>query len=486
MLFNSIEFILFFPLVFLVYWYLLGNNIKLKNAFLLLASYIFYGWWDYRFLALIATSSLVDYLCALGMERVQREWGDSKQGYKRKKIYLLTSLTVNLGMLGVFKYYNFFIDSSVQLINQIGFQANVTSLAIILPVGISFYTFQTLSYTFDVYSGKIKPTKDAITFFAYVSFFPQLVAGPIERATHLLPQFKSLRVLTYPKIVIGLRLLLWGFFKKMVIADNCAPYVDWVFANYQEVGSVHLFWGLVMFVFQVYGDFSGYSDIAIGLACLLGFHLKPNFRYPFFSRNLAEFWTKWHISLYTWFRDYVYVPMGGSYKSTLHTVRNIFIVFMLSALWHGANTSFLFWGFLNFLIIALYFFLRTHGIISVQEERKEILITDLAKMAFTFLLISLTFIYVRSPTIGFGNSYFVSMLSGWDRSMAYTTNQLYLTCLLIILMLIVEWKGREYINPLDKILEASPSPLRWCYYYCIIGLILIIGGRPVDFYYFQF
>ncbi|MBU4332951.1 MAG: MBOAT family protein, partial [Candidatus Omnitrophica bacterium] len=343
MLFNSIEFAVFLPIVFVLYWFLSGNNLKARNIILLVSSYIFYGWWDWRFLSLIVFSSLVDYLVGLGLSK-----SDARI---TRKILLLTSIIVNIGLLGFFKYFNFFIDSFTNAFTLFGFEFNSQRLNIILPVGISFYTFQTLSYSIDVYKRKISPTKDIVAFFAFVSFFPQLVAGPIERAANLLPQFYTKRIFDNRKAVDGMRQILWGLFKKVVIADNCANFVNDVFANHSIYNGSTLFIGVIFFAFQIYCDFSGYSDIAIGTSRLFGFNLMRNFAFPYFSRDIAEFWRRWHISLSTWFRDYIYIPIGGSKGSAWQKVRNVFVIFIISGLWHGANWTFVVWGLLN----ALYF-----------------------------------------------------------------------------------------------------------------------------------
>ena len=343
MLFNSIEFAIFLPIVFLLYWFVFQRNLKLQNFFLLVVSYIFYGWWDWRFLSLIVFSSFVDYFVGVGLKKEENQ--------SKRKLLLLTSILVNLGFLGFFKYYNFFADNFVEAFTLFGKQLNTYSLNIVLPVGISFYTFQTLSYSIDVYKRKLEPTEDVISFFAFVSFFPQLVAGPIERATNLLPQFYKKRKFDYSQAVDGMRQILWGLFKKIVIADNAAKVVNDVFSNYQDLNGSMLLIGGIFFAFQIYGDFSGYSDIAIGTARLFGFNLMKNFAFPYFSRDIAEFWRRWHISLSTWFRDYLYIPLGGSRGGTWMKVRNTFAIFIVSGFWHGANWTFIIWGTLN----AIYF-----------------------------------------------------------------------------------------------------------------------------------
>ena len=344
MLFNSIDFALFLPLIFFLYWFVLKGKLRSQNILLLISSYVFYGWWDYRFLSLIAFSTLVDYSIGRAMVKSDRP--------NVKTALLTTSLVVNLGLLFFFKYYNFFLDNFVGAFRFFGTEFQVERLNIILPVGISFYTFQTLSYTIDVYRGNLKPTRNFIDFAAFVSFFPQLVAGPIERATNLLPQFARIRAFDYGLAVMGLRQILWGLVKKVVIADNCASIVNEIFANSANESGSTLVLGALLFAFQIYGDFSGYSDIAIGTARLFGFDLMQNFAFPYFSRDIAEFWRRWHISLSTWFRDYLYIPLGGSRGGMNMKIRNTFAIFLVSGFWHGANWTFIVWGALQCLVFS--------------------------------------------------------------------------------------------------------------------------------------
>lgn len=340
MLFNSIEFLLFLVSIFLLYWFVF-KQLKIQNSLILLASYFFYGWWDWRFLSLILASTLVDYTIGIALHKTSLK--------RKKKLLLFLSLLFNLGILGFFKYFNFFIENWIHLWSSLGVPMNKSSFDIILPVGISFYTFQTLSYTIDIYRNKLTPTRNFIVFSSFISFFPQLLAGPIERASNLLPQFHKERAFNYDFAVSGIKLILWGLFKKIVIADNCAIYVNEVFENYQDQSGLTLIFGAIYFAFQIYGDFSGYSDIAIGTARLFGFDLMRNFNYPYFSRDIAEFWRRWHISLSTWFRDYLYIPLGGSKGSRFNQIRNVFIIFLVSGFWHGANWTFVLWGGLNAL-----------------------------------------------------------------------------------------------------------------------------------------
>ena len=385
MLFNSLDFAIFLPIFFILYWYVTNRNLQLQNFLIVVASYIFYGWWDWRFLFLIFFSSITDYIIGKCLQITEKE--------KYRKTLLWISIVTNIGFLGFFKYYNFFVDSFVTAFSFFGKSISVNSLDIILPVGISFYTFQTLSYTIDVYKRKLEPAKDIISFLAFVSFFPQLVAGPIERATNLLPQFYKKRVFEYDKAVDGMRQMLWGLFKKVVIADNCAEYANAIFNNYTDFSGSTLVLGAIFFTFQIYCDFSGYSDMAIGMSRLFGFNLMKNFAFPYFSRDIAEFWRRWHISLSTWFRDYLYIPLGGSKGSLLTIVRNTFIIFLVSGFWHGANWTFIIWGFLN----ALYFL----PLLLVKRNRRNLDIVAENRVLPTIkeLLSMLTTLFLRLSLI---------------------------------------------------------------------------------------
>jgi len=405
MLFNSIDFAIFLPIVFLLYWFVTNRNLKLQNFLIVAASYLFYGWWDWRFLSLILFSSLVDYFVGIGLLKQENQ--------TKRKILLWTSILVNLGFLGFFKYYNFFLDNFITAFSFFGTEIKANSLNIILPVGISFYTFQTLSYSIDVYRRKLEPTKDFIAFSAFVSFFPQLVAGPIERAAHLLPQFYKKRTFDYSKAVDGMRQILWGLFKKIVIADNCAEYANLIFNNSADYSGSTLVLGALFFTFQIYGDFSGYSDIAIGTSRLFGFDLMRNFNFPYFSRDIAEFWRRWHISLSTWFRDYLYIPLGGSRGGTWMKVRNTFIIFIVSGFWHGANWTFIVWGALN----AIYFLpllLTNNNRNNLETVAQGKLLPSLKEVSFMLLTFGLTvfaWIFFRAENIGHAISYVSEILS---------------------------------------------------------------------------
>lgn len=408
MLFNSIEFLLFLPVVFVLYWFVFDRKLKYQNLLILLSSYIFYGWWDYRFLSLILLSTIVDYFIGLRIS--------NQASLKNKRILLWCSVLFNLGVLGFFKYYNFFIDSWINLFNSVGYDIkSVWTLNIILPVGISFYTFQTMSYTIDIYKGKLKPTKDFISFASFVSFFPQLVAGPIERASNLLPQILKKRVFKYEQGVQGLRLILWGMFKKVVIADSLAPVVNDIFGNYQEFGGGTLWLGAIYFAFQIYCDFSGYSDIAIGTSKLFGFELMSNFKFPYFSRNIGEFWRRWHISLSTWFRDYLYIPLGGSQKGKWKSIRNVFIIFIVSGFWHGANWTFIFWGLFHAMLFLPSFIFNTNRKYTTSIIAQNTLLPspkELIQVITTFLLVTIGWVLFRSETIIDAFNYLNKMIVG--------------------------------------------------------------------------
>lgn len=480
MLFNSFEFLIFFPVVFLLYWYVFQKHLKAQNAFILVASYVFYGWWDWRFLGLIAFSSLVDYWTGLKL-------GQEEDDFKRK-VYLGISLGVNLGLLGFFKYFNFFIDSTIQAINALGFQANEYSLQLILPVGISFYTFQTMSYTIDIYRKQMVPTKDPVAFFAYVSFFPQLVAGPIERASNLLPQFFKQRVFDYTKAMDGMRQILWGFFMKLVIADNCAVFVDQAFKNPESQPGINLLIGAIFFSFQIYGDFGGYSNIAIGTGKLLGFGLMRNFAYPYFSRDIAEFWRRWHISLSTWFRDYVYIPLGGSRVSRGLAIRNIFVIFLLSGFWHGANWTFIVWGGLNAIyFLPLYLSNKNRTNTDLVAENSMLpSIKEFSQILTTFLLTTLTWVFFRSPDVSSAFIYLKGLFALDLFSRPQMDVRVYLFGAITLFFVLLEWMGRKHEFAIQKMAFSKPAIYRYGLYYSLVMMVFLFARRSQEFIYFQF
>lgn len=482
MLFNSIDFAIFLPIVFILYWFGTNRNLKLQNFLIVAASYLFYGWWDWRFLSLILFSTIVDYSVGLGLLKQVNQ--------TKRKILLWTSILVNLGFLGFFKYYNFFLDNFITAFSFFGTEIQANTLNIILPVGISFYTFQTLSYSIDVYKRKLEPTKDFIAFSAFVSFFPQLVAGPIERATHLLPQFYKKRTFDYSKAVDGMRQILWGLFKKIVIADNCAEFANQIFNNSANMNGSTLVLGALFFTFQIYGDFSGYSDIAIGTSRLFGFDLMQNFNFPYFSRDIAEFWRRWHISLSTWFRDYLYIPLGGSRGGTWMKVRNTFIIFIVSGFWHGANWTFIVWGALN----AIYFLpllLTNNNRNNLETVAQGKLLPSLKELSFMLLTFGLTlfaWIFFRAENIGHAISYISGILSPSLFSMPQfdEMNNAIIVVTLVVIFVLIEWLGREGQYAISDLGLKWKRPIRYSIYYAIILAIFWFGGKEQQFIYFQF
>jgi alginate O-acetyltransferase complex protein AlgI len=486
MFFNSIDFAIFLPIVFILYWFVTDKNLKLQNVLIVAASYLFYGWWDWRFLSLIIFSTTIDYLIGIKLK--------NEENRLKRKVLLWISIFVNLGFLGFFKYYNFFLDNFITAFSFFGTEIKANTLNIILPVGISFYTFQTLSYTIDVYKRKLEPTKDFAAFAAFVSFFPQLVAGPIERATHLLPQFYKRRQFDYSKAVDGMRQILWGLFKKIVIADNCAEYANLIFNNSTDYSGSILVLGALFFTFQIYCDFSGYSDIAIGTSRLFGFNLIRNFNSPYFSRDIAEFWRRWHISLSTWFRDYLYIPLGGSHGGTWIKIRNTFIIFIVSGFWHGANWTFIVWGALNavyFLPLLLFNKNRTYLDIVAQGKLFPSLKESL-KMLGTFSLTVLAWIFFRADNISHAISYLTKIFSKSFFTIPKGSDFLgtgihpYVILVLIGVFIFVEWIGREHQHPIAYLSTKLNHPLRYVMYCSIVILIFWFDGREQEFIYFQF
>jgi len=476
MLFNSIEFLLFLPIVFCLYWFAFRKLIW-QNLFLIVASYIFYGWWDWRFLVLIAFSSVCSYFFGNLIKKEQNK--ENKYG----KLYLTLNIVINLTLLGIFKYYNFFVSSFVSAVSMLGFDFNVRTLHLILPIGISFYTFQALSYTIDIYKKKIEPASNPIEFFAFISFFPQLVAGPIERATNLLPQIQRPRIFSYEQAADGTRQILWGLFKKMVIADNCAIIVNTIWNNYQNEDGMTLIVATILFAFQIYGDFSGYSDIAIGTGHLFGINLMQNFRFPFFSKTIAEFWRRWHISLNSWLIDYIYIPLGGGRVGKLRKVRNILIVFLTSGLWHGANWTYIAWG-------GLYGLLMIPSTLKNKKTKEGIIdnsikgrLKDQIKILLTFISFLAGLIVFRSNTISDAVLFYKRLLC--DTSFIIPDID-YTVFIYILILLRFEWIHREKQFGLQLDLNKWYPALRYCVYILLMFSILILSGKSTQFIYFQF
>ena len=474
MLFNSIEFLLFLLIVFLLYWFVFNKNLKGQNLLILVSSYVFYGWWDYRFLSLIFLSTIVDYIIGLNIPKQDSE--------RKQKLLLWCSVLFNLGVLGFFKYYNFFVDSWIDLFSSFGYETmSVWTLNIILPVGISFYTFQTMSYTIDIYRKKLEPTKDFISFASFVSFFPQLVAGPIERATNLLPQILNKREFKYEQGVQGLRLILWGMFKKVVIADSLAPLVDDIFTNYNDYGGGTLWLGAIYFAFQIYCDFSGYSDIAIGTSKLFGFELMSNFKFPYFSRNIGEFWRRWHISLSTWFRDYLYIPLGGSQEGKLKSIRNVFIIFLVSGFWHGANWTFIVWGLFHSLLFLPTFIFNTNRKYTNSIIAENTLLPtpkEFVQVITTFLLVTVGWVFFRSERLLEAFSFLNKMVVDFNFEISLSRRIL----LSVFILMFIEYhiRSREKLE-----LKINPT-LELIFFNFLLISIIWFYNESNYFIYFQF
>lgn len=480
MLFNSIEFIIFLPIVFFLYWFVFPIR-KIQNLLIVVASYIFYGWWDWRFLLLIAFTSACSFGSGILLSRLE----DDKS---TRKIISAANIVINLGVLAIFKYYNFFVENLISLFGKIGYHLDHVTINIILPVGISFYTFQALSYSIDVYRRKIKATTDIVEFFAFISFFPQLVAGPIERATNLLPQFQRNRKFNYEHAVDGMRQMLWGFLKKVVVADNCAFYVNRYWDLYADFSGLSLLALAVLFTFQIYCDFSGYSDIAIGCARLFGINLNRNFVFPYFSRSIPEFWRRWHISLMTWFRDYVYFPLGGSRCSKLKIVRNILVVWCISGLWHGANWTFIFWGLFHACLLIIYIIIGINTKYEHEVGYKRFFprLSELLQMAITFFFAVIGWIIFRAENMSQAYYYIYHMFCTLFDSphISFEKSALYMA----IMLLFFEWlqRDKQHVLQFPKNRLFSLRPVRWTVYLLIVVSIACLRGHSQTFIYFQF
>lgn len=477
MFFNSFHFAIFLPIVFALYWFVLNKSKTTQNFLLIAASYYFYSCWDWRFLFLLIFSTLLDYFSAMKIEAATTQ--------KERKLWFWLCISINLGFLGIFKYYNFFAGSFADLVRSFGFEANPVLLKLILPVGISFYTFHGLSYIIDIYYKRIQSERNFVDYSLFVSYFPLLVAGPIERATHLLPQLKIKREFDYEKAKEGIYQIIWGLVKKIVIADSCAVYANAIFDNYQGMNSLSLILGAIYFAFQIYGDFSGYSDIALGTSKLFGIDLLKNFNYPYFSRDIAEFWRKWHISLSSWFRDYLYIPLGGSKGSIWFKIRNTFIIFLVSGFWHGANWTFIAWGLIN----ALYFL----PLLVSNKNRKNVdefrlkpdfeSVKIVINIILTFIITCFAWIFFRSKTITDAYLYIKRMFVNLNFSSEYFKIERYNYELIFLLLffIFVEWNNRSKIEPISG--KYSGLKLGLC-----IAALLALGvfSDYKEFIYFQF
>lgn len=476
MIFTSTTFLFFFPIFFLFYWFVFNRTVRQQNVLILIASYIFYAWWDFRFLFLLIFSTLLDFYSGIKIARADTN--------AKRKYWLLTSVIINLGVLVYFKYCNFFIDSLVAATSAFGINLNITTLNIVLPVGISFYTFHGLSYVFDIYNRKISVTRYFVDYAVFVCFFPLLVAGPIERATHLLPEFHKKRFFNYALAVVGMRQILWGLFKKVVIADNCAEEVDNIFTSYSTNNGAELFLGMVLFSVQIYADFSGYSEIAAGLSRLLGFEIIRNFSFPYFSNSIVEFWKKWHISLTSWFRDYLYIPLGGSKVGLIKQIRNVFIVFLVSGFWHGANWTFIIWGLLHALFFLPSIFMQNKSTgKSTSDSFINIIITN--------LLVMVGWVFFRSPTIYDAFNYLQTMILQANKHpfsiLLFVKSFLFWG---VVLLFVVEWYNRKHefgLSALEFKYKWNIKSIRILVYFIICFLVIInLPNSAKSFIYFQF
>lgn len=482
MLFNSLHFAIFLPIVFVLYWFVTQRNLRVQNLLLLVASYYFYACWDVRFLSLLMFSTLLDFFTGWKI--------DQSSNPKHKKIWLWLSIAINLGLLGVFKYYNFFVESFADFMTAFGLEVHPKTLHIILPIGISFYTFHGLSYVIDIYKKKISAEKNLIDYGVFVSFFPLLVAGPIERATHLLPQIKKIRIFDESKAIDGLKQMLWGFVKKIVIADNCAVIVNDIFGNPAEHSTLALIVGAILFSLQLYGDFSGYSDIAIGTAKLFGIDLLKNFAFPYFSRNIPEYRRRWHISLTSWFRDYVYIPLGGNKKGRWIQLRNVFFIFFLSGLWHGAEWTFVVWGLINaaFFIPEILTKNKKPRTPIVAQGKLFPSVKEVLQMSGTFGLIVFVSIFFRAENMTHAKVFLNSIFhSDQLVSDAVFTPKLFMLFVLIFCFIAVEWSGREREYALENFAVHQGRIFRWSAYLFMVYLIITqIKTIATPFIYFQF
>lgn len=475
MLFNSLDFALFFPLVFIGYWFIFNKSLTLQNSFILLSSYFFYAYWDWRFLFLIGFSTLANFYFAKIIAH------EKTQG--KRKLFLVCIIIINAGLLAYFKYFNFFLENFISAFSLLGAHFNIGTYKILLPLGISFYTFQNISYVTDVYRKHSEASRNLLSFSLFIGLFPQLISGPIERTNHLMPQIVNKRLFNYNLAADGMKLILIGLFEKMVIADNCAVIVDSVYSNFEAHSGSTLFFTAVLYTFQIYGDFSGYSHIAIGCAALLGFRLRDNFNYPYLAKNIADFWRRWHISFSSWLRDYIYFPLGGSKKGDLIQIRNLFIVFVFSGIWHGANWTFVIYGFIHAFLYVLYVYykkwLKQRG---VTFSRVTEIVTDCIAMASTFVVLTLARVFFRSESVTEAIAYFRLMFT---ESLFTKPDVSRLLLLLLFLYLFIEWLQRDKRHVLE-ISFIKLTPVRYMIYLGVFFSILYFAGESQSFIYFQF
>lgn len=493
MTFNSIEFAIFLPSVFILFWKFFSKNKNIQNIFLVVISLIFYALWDNRFLFIILFSIIFNFVSGILIF--------NQNNINLKRIILWANITINIGLLIVFKYFNFFTDNISFLISFLGLNINLRSLNIILPVGISFFTFQILTYIIEVYRNNLEPTKDIISFALFVSFFPQLVAGPITRAVKLLPQFYNKRVFNLDMAVDGMRQILWGLFKKIVIADNSSRIANEIFSNYSSHSPTTLVMGVIFFSFQIYCDFSGYSDIALGVGKLFGINLMRNFEYPYFSKNISDFWKRWHISLSLWLRDYIFLPIAYKITRMLKNKKifgikpetwsyhiSTFLTMVLCGLWHGSNWTFIVWGTIQALYLMAYRALSSKSKVRFHQSNSEKTvqhISEIIKIIVTFTIVSFSWIFFRSLSISDAFNYINTMITGKIISIPETYGGNIIISLALI-MFLMEWIQRKKEHGLDFTGTAIPGYIRWSTYYCIIIIMFCYGETQEQFIYLQF
>jgi alginate O-acetyltransferase complex protein AlgI len=482
MIFNSIEFALFLPIIFFLYWFVAKKHLRFQNQLILAASLFFYAWWDLRFLFLLSFSTFLGYFTGIRIEVSKSDFW--------KKCWFWLSITLNVGFLALFKYYDFFVESFASILNGVGLHVNADSwtLKLILPVGISFYTFHVLSYVIDIYKGRIQSERNVVDFGLFVAYFPLLVAGPIERATHLLPQIQKPRTFDYSKTVDGLRQIVWGLFKKVVVADGCAEYANLIFEGAADYSGSTLVVGAVFFTFQIYCDFSGYSDIALGTSRLFGIELLRNFAFPYFSRDIAEFWRRWHISLTTWFRDYLYIPLGGSKGGTWMKIRNTFIIFLVSGFWHGANWTFIVWGALNAFYFLPYMLTNSNrnNLEIVAQGKLFPSMRELLGMIITFMMAVFGWIFFRAQDMGHAMTFIQGIFKGNLFQQPTLPDAANLVIFFIIFTMFIEWLGRESKYALERFGLNWYAPFRWLFYFVLIACVIVLSGKEQEFIYFQF
>ncbi|HEY9115148.1 MAG TPA: MBOAT family O-acyltransferase [Bacteroidales bacterium] len=478
MLFNSYTFIIFFVVFFFLYWFVFNKNLKIQNLLILAGSYFFYAWADWRLLSYLLGASAVNYFLGIAIENTENS--------RKRRLLLWLGMIQGVGGLFYFKYFNFFIISFKQAFASINVDLNIHTLNIIVPIGISYFTFKTLSYLLDVDKGKMKASHDWVIFFGYVAFFPSLLSGPIDKAKMFIPQLEKKRTFDYNQAVDGMRQILWGLFKKLVVADNCAPVTSQIFETYQQQPASALVYGGVLYTFQLYADFSGYTDMAIGFARLIGFNITKNFDFPLFAQNIAEFWRKWHISLTAWLTEYVFTPLNIAFRDLgkFGIILAIFINFAIIGIWHGANWTYLVFGILH----GLYFIpLILWGNMNKKKKiaKGKLLPTfrEAMNILLTFILVTITFIFFRADSVVQAFQHLNGMFS---MSIFHSFNFKPIATFFVFVLVLVEWIGRDQNYAIENTFSNWPKIMRWAAYFCLIMVIFLFASKGDQFIYLQF